>query len=93
MGNIQNFSNEHGHKNMAKHKMFNTSYIAQPSDTRRSLNLRCGIHIGLCRHVGSWVYCPHTAGEAFYFTGTTEQGTSGAAEMRETAELSNSEQQ
>jgi len=27
----------------------------------------------------------------FYFTGTIEQGTSGAAEMRETAEFSKSE--
>jgi len=36
----------------------------------------------------------HTEPERlFYFTGTTEQGTSGAAEMRETAEFSKSEQQ
>jgi len=35
---------------MAKHKMFNAPYIAQPSDTTRSLNLRYGIHSGPCRH-------------------------------------------
>jgi len=29
----------------------------------------------------------------FYFTGTTKQGTSGAAELRETAEFSKREQQ
>ena len=66
MSNVKNFSHEHGHKNMAKHKMFNAPYIAQPSDTTRSLNPRRRIHSGLCR-LGSWNYLPQTAGDGLLF--------------------------
>jgi len=37
--------------------------------------------------------CHKQLGSLFYFTGTTEQGTSGAAGISETAELSKCEQQ
>jgi hypothetical protein len=73
MGNAHNLRHEHVHKNMAKHKI-NAAYIPQPSVTRISLNLRCGIHNGLCRHVlvvGST--CHIQMERFFYFTGTTEQ--------------------
>jgi len=75
---------------MAKHKTFNNPYIAQPSDTTRSLNPRCGIRADVLV-VGST--CHKQLGRLFYFTGTTEQGTSGAAGISETAEFSKCEQQ